>query len=366
MSGVEESGLEPVGSVAPVLAASVGHGSQLSYLSRLALAPPHANLLVGPPGSGLDDVARRFIAAVLCPDRGCGHCRTCTRVMSMAHPDVFEVEPEGASILVEQAREIVRRVNVAPIEAGRAVVLIHDIDRLNETAANKLLKTIEEPPPGTVIVGHTSSPQDVLITIRSRCVGSNLAPLTYQEISTALLDDGVDADAVADAVAASGGSLDRARRLAGPYRDLRRLALDLPARLRPYGASAGRLSAEITDAVDAAVDGLGEQHAGQIAKLRTDIEAAGYPPRVAATMERSLENRQKRLVTQARIEALGEVFAGVLASVSNRLANGEISPEIADGWFSSTEQTQRVFTETPSVRTSLMLDAWLLRCPPLG
>ena len=180
------------------------------------------------------------------------------------------------------------------------------------------------------------------------------------------LDDGVDADAVADAVAASGGSLDRARRLAGPYRDLRRLALDLPARLRPYGASAGRLSAEITDAVDAAVDGLGEQHAGQIAKLRTDIEAAGYPPRVAATMERSLENRQKRLVTQARIEALGEVFAGVLASVSNRLANGEISPEIADGWFSSTEQTQRVFTETPSVRTSLMLDAWLLRCPPLG
>ncbi len=352
--------------VPPVLTAGIGRGDQVEHLSRLASDPPHANLLIGPPGSGLDDVARRLIAAIICPDGGCGHCRTCTRVLSVMHPDVFEVEPEGASILVEQAREIVRRVNIAPIEAGRTIVLIHEIDRLNETAANKLLKTIEEPPDNTVIVGYTSSPEDVLLTIRSRCTAINLSPLAESDIAAVLSSEGLPDSIVAEAVNAASGSLDRARRLAGPYRELRTLALAIPSKLKAYGASAAHISTEITDAIDAAVNTLGEQHADDAQRLEADIAAAGYAPRVASAMRKSLENRQKRMLAQARSDALAEVFAGVLASVSRRLASQEVAGVAAEAWFAATDDAQRAAIETPSARTTLLLDAWLLRCPPLG
>src|SRR3954469_18781237 len=129
-------------------------------------APSHAYLFHGPAGAGKRAVAREFAAELLAgADAGAR-----ARVLSGAHPDLTWVTPSGAAeMLVGDVEPVVAAASHTPFEALRRVFVIEAADRLIEAAANKRLKTLEEPPEFAHLVLLTDRPGNVLPTIASRC-----------------------------------------------------------------------------------------------------------------------------------------------------------------------------------------------------
>ena len=102
----------------------------------------HAYLLTGPAGSNKTSAAYAFAQAILCEKNGCGECDDCARVLRRRHPDVHYYAPEGAQgYLVEQVREIVSDVSLAPIRAKSKVYILDRVDLLGTQAANAFLKS---------------------------------------------------------------------------------------------------------------------------------------------------------------------------------------------------------------------------------
>src|SRR2546429_716501 len=180
----------------------VGQERAVGLLQRAADRPVHAYLLVGPRGSGLEDAARCFAAEVVAPDHD---QRVQDLVLRGMHPDVVEFEPEGNQILVAQAEAVIREAHRAPIEAEHKVVAVFEADRLNEQASNKLLKTIEEPPSRSTIMLVTSSPDELLETVRSRCQRIDLAPLPEAALRDALVNEDADPESAELAARLAGG-----------------------------------------------------------------------------------------------------------------------------------------------------------------
>ena len=110
----------------------------------------HAWLFTGPPGSGRSSAAVAFAQSLICSNGGCGTCSDCNAAKTSGHPDVEIIRTEGLSIKVEEIRELLTRVAWAPSMGGWRVVVMEDADRLTESAANALLKAIEEPGTRTV------------------------------------------------------------------------------------------------------------------------------------------------------------------------------------------------------------------------
>lgn len=129
----------------------------------------HAYLLTGPAGS-TKHLRHMLSPAILCDKKGCGECDDCARVLRRRHPDVHYYAPEGAQgYLVEQIREIVSDVSLAPIRAKSKVYILDRVDLLGTQAANAFLKTLEEPVPGVVFILLGRTREGVLPTIVSRC-----------------------------------------------------------------------------------------------------------------------------------------------------------------------------------------------------
>ena len=180
----------------------------------------HAWLITGPPGSGRSIAALCFAAALQCTSDGvpgCGECRACTTTMSGTHADVRRIIPEGLSIGVDEMRSIVQIASRRPATGRWQIVLIEDADRLTEGAANALLKVVEEPPPSTVFLlcAPSVDPEDIAITLRSRCRHVALVTPPVDAIAQVLIDtDGLPEEDARWAASVSGGHVGRARRLA--------------------------------------------------------------------------------------------------------------------------------------------------------
>src|SRR6516165_11590145 len=180
----------------------------------------HAWLITGPPGSGRSVAAVCFAAALQCTsdgEPGCGSCRACTTTMAGTHADVRRVIPEGLSIGVDEMRAIVQIASRRPTTGHRQIVVIEDADRLTEGAANALLKVVEEPPPSTVFLlcAPSVDPEDIAITLRSRCRHVALLTPPVDAIARVLIDtDALPEEQARWAASVSGGHVGRARRLA--------------------------------------------------------------------------------------------------------------------------------------------------------
>ncbi|MDQ1373662.1 MAG: polymerase subunit delta, partial [Actinomycetota bacterium] len=159
----------------------VGQARAVAQLRSAVRAPVHAYLLVGPPGTGKLTAARGFAASLLCPSGGDGTCDVCRRVLGHVHPDVMVLEREGASILVEDAREISRISARSPVEGDRKVIVLTEF-HLVDKAGPALLKTIEEPPPSTVFVILAEHVPAELVTIASRCCRIDFGPIPTDQL----------------------------------------------------------------------------------------------------------------------------------------------------------------------------------------
>lgn len=148
-----------------------------SLLGRLATdRMPHALMLTGRRGVGKLALARALAGAALCNRPGeqgdpCGHCPSCRLHAADTHPDlVYVTIPEDRTrILVDQIRELAETMGLSRSVGAHRVAVLWPAEAMNDHAANSLLKTLEEPPEGTVMILVTSQPSRLPATIRSRC-----------------------------------------------------------------------------------------------------------------------------------------------------------------------------------------------------
>src|SRR3954463_8149664 len=231
-----------------------GQDRAVAQLQRAAERPVHAYLLVGPRGSGIEEAARCFAAGGGAPD---GDDRSWDLVLRGVHPDVVEVDPPATQIRVEDAQTIVDEVSRSPIEGERKVILLFDAERLrlNEAAANKLLKTLEEPPPRAMIVLVTSGADQLLPTIRSRCQRVDFAFLNADAVAAALRADGVMPEQAELLARLAGGRLDRARGLNGRLGPVRDAFVTAAASLDGTGGAVAQQAELVQDALQTALSG---------------------------------------------------------------------------------------------------------------
>ncbi len=217
-----------------------GHTGIIRRLRVLAAAQrlPHALIFCGMEGIGKRRTARVLARTLLCTGGGdapCGHCASCRTMAAGVHPDYFETAPEArgksaAMIRTDAVRDILIAASGAPVQAQRRIILIDGAETMNETAANRLLKTIEEPTGEVLFLLVTSGYDAVLPTIRSRAVRIAFGALPRAEIAAALRGRGTEnAETIA---ALADGSLGRAYALAAEGLALRDEAITLLTRLR--------------------------------------------------------------------------------------------------------------------------------------
>ena len=214
-----------------VAASRTGEGSQKMT---------HAWVFTGPPGSGRSSAAVAFAEALICPNNGCGTCNDCNSAKTHGHPDVEIIRTEGLSIKVEEVRELLTRVAWAPSMGGWRVVVMEDADRLTESAANALLKAIEEPGTRTVWLLCAPTLHDVLPTIRSRCRHLQLRTPSLEAVTNILINRDNIAPGMADfAARVSQGHIGRAKYLAAneSVRSNRKTIMQLPLQLGSLAAA---------------------------------------------------------------------------------------------------------------------------------
>ncbi|HET9579745.1 MAG TPA: DNA polymerase III subunit delta' [Usitatibacter sp.] len=237
------------------------HEATLARLLADRTRLPHALLVQGPTGIGKTAFARALAAGVLCeaPRDGlaCGSCPSCHWFSQGNHPDYREVVPEAAAeeepepaegeaartdkaekakslvIKIEQIRDVADFVALTTHRAGYRVLVIRPAETLHPAAANALLKTLEEPPPHTLIVLVSDRPSRLLPTIRSRCRALVLDKPPREAALRWLRAEGVEGPEAA--LAAAGGAPLLARELAQPEEAelRRRIVAELS---RPGGA----------------------------------------------------------------------------------------------------------------------------------
>lgn len=344
-----------------VFSGVAGHREVVDQLRAAAANPVHAYLLVGPDGAAAGSAAAGFTAALLCQQGGCGNCRDCRLALAGAHPDGLIFAPEGAFLRMSDAEEIARAAVRSPREGARKVLTLTEFHRVQRVGP-ALLKTIEEPPETTVFVIVADHVPPELVTIASRCLRIELAPVPASEVVDILVADGVDQGDAVVAAEAAGGSVGRARLLVGDRGLAERRAAwaRVPERLDGTGAAACVVAGELLDLVEAAAEPLRRTQAEELAALEE---------RAAATGERgagrsALEASQRRALRRHRSAELRFGLGTLAARYRDHLAGarGEAAETVAavDAINAATAALVRNPNET------LLLQALLIRLPGLS
>ena len=239
-----------------------GNRTVLALLARAIDAGtlPPSLIFGGPEGVGKRQAALALAQALNCPTPvrpapwpdassapplaidACGTCAICSRIARQIHPDVLVISPEETgNIKIDVVREVLRQVGFKPFEARRRVVIFDAADGLLPDSQDALLKTLEEPPPGSVLVLVTAQPGQLLPTVRSRCPTVRFAPLAASAVIDWLMTHEGLAEPQARAIASvARGSLAAAREAASEAEGQ-----------EGYRAAAVRVLQQVSDAGDA-------------------------------------------------------------------------------------------------------------------
>jgi DNA polymerase III subunit delta' len=153
----------------------VGQEKAIRLVSRSLQSEriPHAFIFKGPDGVGKQLFGRGLAAALNCRDHtdvyACGQCSSCKKFLSRSHPDSVVISPDKGMIKINQIREMIRLLDYPPYESSWRIVLLEDVHTMRQEAANSLLKTLEEPPEGNILILTADISRELLTTISSRC-----------------------------------------------------------------------------------------------------------------------------------------------------------------------------------------------------
>jgi len=168
----------------------LGHERPIQLLQRgIARGKvAHSYLFLGAEGIGKSLVALQFAKALNCLEGegtvdACDHCTSCKKINRLVHPDVSIIEPQGQILKVDQVREMQKALAYRPYEGRCRVFILTAADRMAPHMSNTLLKTLEEPPPQTVIILQANHPRWILPTILSRCQPIRFNPLPSHLVS---------------------------------------------------------------------------------------------------------------------------------------------------------------------------------------
>lgn len=262
----------------------VGQERAIAQIERALAADKvaQAYLFDGPLGVGKRTTALALAAALNCEEdpAGCGRCGSCDKIARDLHPDVIGVVPDGAQIKIEQVRAVTARLAYAPHEGKTRVIVIDEAERLNASASNAMLKSLEEPRPHTRFVLVSSAPHRLLPTIRSRCQSVRFAPLDARTLVGLLRARGAGAEAEEAALIAD-GSPGRALALleGGRLAERRKLAAALQSAVTSSSArSAFAAAAEAGNDREEIAAALALVHASVGTRMRQEAQQ-GRPTR---------------------------------------------------------------------------------------
>lgn len=304
---------------------AVGELKRAAEASRVVLSGTgeghlaHSWLITGPPGSGRSVAARALAAALQCTgtEPGCGACPGCHTTMVGSHPDVTVMATELMQIKIDDVRSLVDVSQQRPTLGRWRVIIVEDADRMAERTSNVLLKTLEEPPPRTIWILCTPTPQDLLVTIRSRCRHLQLATPPAADVAWHLVDAvGVSFEDALVAAQVAGSHVGVAKALAKDP-DLRRARVEMFMSLLRVGSvgqaviAAARL---LESAKTAGAQQAGERDARERAALMEVLgieEGKRVPPALRAQV-RQLEEDQKRRSKRSQADALDRAMIDML------------------------------------------------------
>jgi len=343
---------------APVLDRVKGQSGAVELLRGASRAPVHAYLFIGPPGTGRRDAAVAFGAALLCPTGGCGECASCREALALRHPDLEVIERVGASISVDQAREVARMALRTPRVARYQVLVLVDFD-LVEKAAPALLKTIEEPPDTTVIILIAETVPSPFVTIASRCVQVQFKPLDDDAIIEVLIGEGVGVATATSVAGAAGGRLDRARLLARDpgFAERLRLWRTLPGRLDGTGAMVAELADELLASVAEPVEVVRARQAEELTQLQEEAELRGEKSIPGRSV---IEERHSRELRRVRTDEIRAGLAVLSTVCRERLAEPELSVQRLRSTLAAIAAIDEASTRLSRNVNVTMLLQWLL------
>ncbi len=179
--------------------------------------PPHAVLLLGTGGVGKRTLASLCVQTLFCTDRSggplpCGRCDSCRRVGQQQHPDVHLVEREKNKnvVSIDSVRKMIETLHRSAVEGGWKAAVIGEAWLMNPQAQNCILKTLEEPPPRTVIILCAVSAQQMLPTVRSRCRVVTVGPLPRDRLVRKLVEAGIGPERAAALADTADGNIGQA------------------------------------------------------------------------------------------------------------------------------------------------------------
>jgi len=321
----------------------------------------HAWLFTGPPGSGRSNTAIAFAAALVCKDGGCSKCVDCMSTVTGSHADVELIKTEGLSIKIDEIRDLISRSSWAPSVAAWRVVVIEDADRLTDSAANALLKVVEEPGLRTVWLLCAPTLTDVLPTIRSRCRHLSLRTPSTKAITKLLIErDLIDAATAEFVAKASGGHIGRARRLATDTnaKENRKNIMKLPFAIKDI-ASAFKAAQYLVEAAKA--DALTDSEAKdelEISKLKEAWGGSGSKlatggSKAVKELEKEQKSRSTRMVRDYLDRALldlSTLYRDVLlvqSGSNDSLINEDLKSEISK--LAATERPPRTLKKIEAI-----------------
>jgi DNA polymerase III subunit delta' len=242
----------------------LGHEHVLGLLRQTVAQgrPAHAYLFSGPDGIGKKLVAVKFSTMLNCPqsqDDSSASCPVCRRIREEKHPDFIVEKPLRGMIRIDRVRHVQSFFQFAPVEAFYRIAIVDDAHSMNRAAQNALLKTLEEPPAGRVLILVSAKPFLLLPTVRSRCRRIRFGPIRNDILAEILQQHGLDREKVSLIASTSGGSVARALEMsASHFLGFRGQIIDMLADSQSVGIRGNlELSTEISKDRDLALDAIG-------------------------------------------------------------------------------------------------------------
>jgi hypothetical protein len=279
-----------------------GHEAATSAVrAMLVRAAPQAVLVSGPAGVGKTTLALDLAAGLLCEaadvaTRPCRECRGCRLVERGVHADLHRIVPGGAGNQIRigdrrdpepgTIRRLIADLALLPVEGGARVAIVERADRMNEDAQSALLKTLEEPPAGVTILLCADREDQLLPTVRSRCVRLRLGPVPTRDVEAILGDL-----EVADPSTAS-----RLARLSAGRPGVARAWALAPEAITARGEIARSLL-DLTGAGPARRLSIGRQLLGRAAEILRELDRADRPTALTPTAGRGRRSRRSAAVT---------------------------------------------------------------------